>query len=57
MNCHESQVQSKGYIELQKTGARLLGLTIGAEYGAGLFTNDPMRLETISALALSSRNF
>jgi len=57
MNCHESQVTSKSYIELQKTGARLLGLTIGTEYAAGLFTNDPVRLETISDLALSSRNF
>jgi bacillithiol biosynthesis deacetylase BshB1 len=44
MNCHESQVLSKGYIELQKTGARLLGLTIGTEYAIGL-------------LKLSSRNF
>jgi len=57
MNCHASQVLSKGYIELQKTGARLLGLTIGVEYALGLFANDPLRLETISALTLSSRNF
>jgi N-acetylglucosamine malate deacetylase 1 len=57
MNCHASQVMSKGYIELQKTGARLLGLTIGAEYALGLFANDPLRLETISTLTLSSRNF
>jgi len=57
MNCHASQVLSKGYIELQKTGARLLGLTIGTEYALGLFANDPLRLETISTLNLSSRNF
>ena len=57
LNCHASQVLSKGYIELQKTGARLLGLTIGTEYALGLFANDPLRLETISALTLSSRNF
>ncbi len=57
MNCHESQVLSKGYIDLQKTGARLLGLTIGTEYAAGLFTNDPMRLEAISDHKFSSRNF
>ena len=57
MNCHESQVKSKGYIELQKAGARLLGLTIGTEYALGLFANDPVRLEAISDLKLSSRNF
>jgi LmbE family N-acetylglucosaminyl deacetylase len=57
MNCHESQVRSKGYIELQKSGARLLGLTIGAEYALGLFANDPLRLEAISDLKLSSRSF
>jgi len=57
MNCHESQVGSKGYIELQKSGARLLGLTIGAEYALGLFANDPLRLEAISDLKLSSRSF
>ena len=57
MNCHQSQVKSKGYIELQKSGARLLGLTIGVEYALGLFANDPVRLETISDLKLSSRNF
>jgi N-acetylglucosamine malate deacetylase 1 len=57
MNCHQSQVLSKGYIELQKTGARLLGLTIGTEYALGLYANDPVRLETISDLNLSSRSF
>jgi LmbE family N-acetylglucosaminyl deacetylase len=57
MNCHQSQLVSKGYIELQKTGARLLGLTIGTEYAIGLFANDPVRLEGISDLKLSSRNF
>jgi bacillithiol biosynthesis deacetylase BshB1 len=57
MNCHESQVRSKGYIELQKSGARVLGLSIGTEYALGLFANDPVRLEAISDLKLSSRNF
>jgi bacillithiol biosynthesis deacetylase BshB1 len=57
MLCHESQVLSKGYIELQKTAARLLGLTIGTAYAAGLCVNDPLHLETISAVTFSSRNF
>jgi bacillithiol biosynthesis deacetylase BshB1 len=57
MNCHASQVMSKGYIDLQKTGARLLGLTIGTEYALGLFANDPLRLETVSEVKVSSRTF
>ncbi len=57
MRCHKSQVSSKGYIDLQKTGARLLGVTIGTEFAAGLFLNDPVRLEAISDLKLTSRNF
>jgi N-acetylglucosamine malate deacetylase 1 len=57
MNCHDSQVRSKGYIELQKAAARLLGLTIDTEYAAGVYTNDPLRLKTLSDITLSSRNF
>jgi bacillithiol biosynthesis deacetylase BshB1 len=57
MNCHESQVTSKGYIDLQKAGARLLGLTIGTEYAIGLFANDPVHLKPISDVNLSSRSF
>jgi bacillithiol biosynthesis deacetylase BshB1 len=57
MNCHESQVSTKSYIDLQKSAARLLGLTIGVEYALGLYTNDPIRLNHLSDLTLSSRNF
>ena len=57
MNCHETQVTHKRYVDLQMAGARLLGLTIGTEFAAGLFTNDPVRLENLSDVTLSSRNF
>jgi LmbE family N-acetylglucosaminyl deacetylase len=57
MRCHGSQTAQKKYIDLQKTGAHLLGLTIGVEYASGLFTNDPVRVNYLSDLALSSRNF
>jgi bacillithiol biosynthesis deacetylase BshB1 len=57
MNCHESQVKNKDYIDLQKTGARLLGLTIGSKYAVGLFANDPLRFENISDIRHSSRTF
>jgi N-acetylglucosamine malate deacetylase 1 len=57
MRCHGSQTAQKNYIDLQKTGARLLGLTIGVEFAAGLFANDPVRVDHLSDIALSSRNF
>jgi len=57
MNCHESQVKSKSYVDLQVTAAHLLGLTIGAEYAIGLYANDPIRLKSLSDVTLSSRNF
>ncbi|MGH9480879.1 MAG: PIG-L family deacetylase [Terriglobales bacterium] len=57
MRCHASQSLSKNYVELQLSAARLLGLTIGVEYAAGVYVNDPVRLERLSALTLSSRNF
>ncbi len=57
MRSHGSQTAQKNYIDLQKTGARLLGLTIGVEFAAGLFANDPVRVDHLSDIALSSRNF
>ncbi|MEO8026737.1 MAG: PIG-L family deacetylase [Bryobacteraceae bacterium] len=57
MKCHETQLKNKSYLELQTTAARLLGLTIGVEYAAGLYLSDPLRLESISEIQLSSRNF
>src|SRR6185437_13955369 len=57
MRCHASQVQSKGYIDLQLTAARLLGTSIGVEYACGVYVNDPVRLGRLSELTLSARNF
>lgn len=57
MDCHASQTSSRSYIELQMTAARLLGLTIGVDYAAGVYVNEPVRLERLSDLRLSARNF
>lgn len=57
MRCHATQVKSKNYIDLQKSAARLLGLSAGTEYAIGLYANDPLRLDAISDIVLSSRNF
>ena len=57
MRCHETQVYSKDYIELQKSAARLLGLSVGTEYAMGLYANDPLRVGSLSDVVLSARNF
>jgi len=57
MNCHESQMKSKGYVELEKAKARSLGLSIGVSYAAGLYANDPLMLESLSDITLSSRHY
>jgi LmbE family N-acetylglucosaminyl deacetylase len=57
MRCHYSQVSNRNYIDLQLAGARALGASMGVEYAVGLWANDPVRLEYLSDLTLSSRYF
>lgn len=57
MACHRTQISAKSYLDLQLTAARLLGVSIGVDYAIGLYKNDPLRLEFLSDLTLSSRNF
>jgi LmbE family N-acetylglucosaminyl deacetylase len=57
MRCHSSQIASKSYLNLQITAARALGLVIGADLAIGLFTNDPIRVNDLSVVAQSAREF
>ncbi len=57
MKCHASQVNSRSYIDLQMTATRLLGLSVGVGHAMGLYTNDPLRLDALSDITRSSRNF
>ncbi len=57
MQCHDTQVSSRKYIELQMSATRLLGLSSGVEYAMGLYANDPLRIDALSDILLSSRNF
>ena len=57
MRCHETQVRSKNYLELQLSAARLLGLSIGVDCAIGLKAGDPLRLDYLSDVTLSSRCF
>ena len=57
IRCHQSQMKTKGYLDLVQSRARSLGLSIGCDYAIGLWVNDPVRVNSISDLTLSSRNY
>lgn len=57
MLLHASQMKSRNYGDLRMSAARNLGLSIGVEYAAGFYVNDPVRVSSLSELTLSSRHF
>ncbi|MDO8663509.1 MAG: PIG-L family deacetylase [Candidatus Wildermuthbacteria bacterium] len=57
MECHKSQMKSKKYSEMISSWSRALGSAIGVEYAVGLKTNEPIRLDNVSDINLSSRNY
>lgn len=57
IKCHKSQMKTKAYLELVLARARYLGASIGTSSAVGIWVNDPIRLESLSELKLSSRNY
>lgn len=57
MRCHQSQVTSKRYLDLQLTAARALGLVAGVDMATGLFLNDPILVNDLSSVIRSARAF
>ncbi len=57
MNCHVSQMRTRGYADLRLSAARNLGLSIGVEYAAAFHANDPVRVAALSEITRSSRHF
>ena len=57
MRCHKTQMKTRSYLDLVNARARLLGASIGTEYAVGLWTNDPIRVESLTDLALSARHY
>lgn len=57
MRCHQSQMKTTDYLELVNTKAAALGRSIGVKYAIGLWKNDPIRIDYLSDLTLSSRNY
>lgn len=57
MACHRSQMRTRSYPDLVLARARTLGASIGVEYAVGLWANDPLRLNSLADIPLSSRYF
>lgn len=54
---HKSQMKTTDYLNLITTKSRALGTSIGVKYAVGLWTNDSIRLDNLSDIVLSSRNY
>ncbi len=57
VRAHQTQMQGKNYDDLFTARAHALGVTIGVKYAQGLWVNEPIRLDGISDITLSSRNY
>ena len=57
MAIHSSQMKTKNYLNLVNSKAAYLGASVGVKYAIGLWINDPVRLNSLSDLTLSSRNY
>lgn len=57
MECHVSQRATRNYIDLVLARSRALGLEIGVEHAMAVFANEPIRLDALTDLRLSSRLF
>jgi hypothetical protein len=57
MNCHQTQLRTRRYLDLQTARARLLGLTSGVEYAQALFPGNDLLVNNLAALPASVRLF
>jgi bacillithiol biosynthesis deacetylase BshB1 len=57
MQAHKTQMKTKSYVNLVTTKSAAWGASIGVEHAIGLWINDPVRIDTLSDLNLSSRNY
>jgi LmbE family N-acetylglucosaminyl deacetylase len=57
MECHQTQLRTRRYIELQTARARLLGLEAGVEYAQALFARDDLLVRRLDEFPASVRLF
>jgi len=55
--CHRTQMKTRNYLDLVLSRARTWGAMMGVDYAAGLWTNDPMRVNSLGELPRSARYF
>ena len=57
MECHQTQLRTRRYIELQTARARLLGLEAGVEYAQALYAPDAFLIKNLGELPPSVHLF
>ena len=57
MECHQTQLRTRRYIELQTARARLLGLEAGVEYAQALYPTADLKIASLGELPASVRLF
>ncbi|MGI9172972.1 MAG: PIG-L deacetylase family protein [Chthoniobacterales bacterium] len=57
MECHQTQLRTRRYLDLQMARARLLGIEAGVEYAQALWSTDDFMVESLSELPKSVRVF
>lgn len=57
MECHQTQLRTRNYIDLQTARARLLGAEAGVEYAQALFPQDHFLVQTLAELPPAVRVF
>lgn len=57
MAAHASQLQTRNYVELQLTRARLNGLRAGVSHAIPLFADDALLVSSLAQLGRSARSF
>lgn len=57
MHAHTSQLQTRSYVDLQLTRARLHGIRSGVEHAIALFPSDPLVFDSLRQLGRGARRF
>ena len=57
MEAHATQVNARGYVEMQLTRARLHGLRVGIGHAIPLYPNDPPVVDSLARLGPSASRF
>ena len=57
MEQHTSQMGTKNYVNLVSSKAHFWGTSIGVEYAVGLWVNDPVRVDSLTSINKSKRDY